>query len=232
VFDPGPHFDEEGAFLDTAAVVQNLDLVVTSDTAVAHLAGALGAPAWVALPLACDWRWLRGRDDSPWYPTLRLFRQHRWGDWDDLFRRIADELRHLVPSSEGPLVIETSAGELIDKLTILEIKSERIVEEGKRANVLRERDALRDAYSRLAARAEEVGRLKEELRAVNEALWQIEDDIRRCEQAGDFGPRFVELARSVYRENDRRAALKRALNELLGSPLKEEKVYAPPTSGP
>jgi hypothetical protein len=66
--------------------------VITPDTSLAHLAGALGVPAWVALPLGPDWRWLERRDDSPWYPTLRLFRQQKWGDWDDVFGRIADAL--------------------------------------------------------------------------------------------------------------------------------------------
>ncbi len=80
-------------FMDTAAVVTNLDLVIAPDTAVAHLAGALGVPVWLALPFACDWRWLADRDDSPWYPTMRLFRQERWGDWDEVFQRMAGELR-------------------------------------------------------------------------------------------------------------------------------------------
>jgi hypothetical protein len=81
-----------GAFMDTAALMQNLDLVITSDTAIAHLAGALGVPVWVALPLAPDWRWLLRREDSPWYPSMRLFRQTRWGHWDDVFQRMAREL--------------------------------------------------------------------------------------------------------------------------------------------
>jgi Tfp pilus assembly protein PilF len=80
-------------FADTAAVIQHLDLVVTVDTAVAHLAGALGVAVWVALPFVADWRWLRDREDSPWYPTMRLFRQRRVGDWTDVFQRIAAALR-------------------------------------------------------------------------------------------------------------------------------------------
>jgi len=79
-------------FAVTAAVIANLDLVVSIDSAVAHLAGALGAPAWVALSFAPDWRWLLEREESPWYPTARLFRQARPGDWDDVFRRIAAAL--------------------------------------------------------------------------------------------------------------------------------------------
>ena len=81
-----------GPFMDTAAVMKNLDLVITSDTAIAHLAGALGVPAWVALTLVPDWRWFLKREDSPWYPSLRLFRQEQPGDWGAVFRRIAATL--------------------------------------------------------------------------------------------------------------------------------------------
>jgi hypothetical protein len=84
--------DQWTDFADTAAAVVNLDLVVTVDTAVAHLAGALGVPTWMALPSAPDWRWGLGREDSPWYPTVRLFRQEQRGEWDPVFARIAEEL--------------------------------------------------------------------------------------------------------------------------------------------
>lgn len=87
--------DEAAAFLDTAAAIVNLDLVVTCDTSLAHLAGALGRPVWVALPFVADWRWLRGRADSPWYPTMRLFRQDRPGDWAGVFGRMSNGLRRL-----------------------------------------------------------------------------------------------------------------------------------------
>jgi hypothetical protein len=82
-----------GAFMDTAAIMKNVDLVISADTAVAHLAGALGVPVWVALPLVPDWRWLLERDDSPWYPTVRLFRQRQLGNWEDVFVRIAAKLK-------------------------------------------------------------------------------------------------------------------------------------------
>jgi Tfp pilus assembly protein PilF len=89
VIDLGSRFDD---FMDCAAVLSNLDLVITPDTSVAHLAGALGVPVWVALPFAPDWRWLLDREDSPWYPTMRLFRQRDWGDWNEVFQRMSRDL--------------------------------------------------------------------------------------------------------------------------------------------
>jgi tetratricopeptide (TPR) repeat protein len=85
--------DAGAAFADTAAILRHLDLVITADTAVAHLAGAVGVPVWVALSAITDWRWLIGRKDSPWYPTMRLVRQERLGDWSGVFRRMAAALR-------------------------------------------------------------------------------------------------------------------------------------------
>jgi hypothetical protein len=96
VIDLGDDLDREaGAFMDTAAIIGHLDLVVTSDSATAHLAGALGAPVWVALPRAPEWRWMLERTDTPWYPTMRLFRQKALGDWQTPFRQMAAELTWL-----------------------------------------------------------------------------------------------------------------------------------------
>jgi tetratricopeptide (TPR) repeat protein len=91
--DLGSRLDNSGgAFMETAAVMKCLDLVITSDTSIAHLAGALAVPVWVALPLVPDWRWLLERDDSPWYPSMHLFRQTRYGQWSDVFERMAKQL--------------------------------------------------------------------------------------------------------------------------------------------
>src|SRR5262249_2844689 len=87
-FDAGPD-----AFVDTAAVMENLDLIITTDTSIAHLAGALGRPVWVALKRVPDWRWMLDRQDSPWYPTMRLFRQQRDGEWKHVFANIQECLR-------------------------------------------------------------------------------------------------------------------------------------------
>ncbi len=85
--------EEFNDFSDTAAVIANMDLVISVDTAVAHLAGAMAKPVWILIPFVADWRWLLDRDDSPWYPTARLFRQQTPQRWDDVFKRVADELQ-------------------------------------------------------------------------------------------------------------------------------------------
>jgi hypothetical protein len=85
--------DQDAAMVDSAAIMQHLDLVITSDTAIAHLAGALGRPVWVLLQVGCDWRWLADRADSPWYPTMRLFRQRVFGDWSGVFNEVVEALR-------------------------------------------------------------------------------------------------------------------------------------------
>ena len=119
-----------------------------------------------------------------------------------------------------------SWGELLDKITILEIKTEQLTDAAKLANVRKELDELartRDAALQMPADALA---LIADLKAVNQKLWVIEDDIRDCERNKDFGAHFIELARSVYFTNDERARLKRRLNDLLGSALVEEKSYA------
>jgi tetratricopeptide (TPR) repeat protein len=225
VTDLASRLDEtSGPFMDTAAVMKSLDLVITCDSVLGHLAGALGVPAWVALPFVPDWRWLLDREDSPWYPTLRLFRQTRLDDWEGVFLRMAAALSELL-ARPRPITIEVAPGELIDKITILEIKEAHWTDATKVANVRRELGVLTAARDQAVRGSVALAQLTAELRGVNEALWQIEDDIRLCERDQDFGGRFIALARSVYRQNDRRAVLKRKINELLGSSLIEEKGY-------
>ena len=89
-------------FADAAAAIDELDLLICVDTAPAHIAGALGKPVWVLLPTPCDWRWLDGRDNSPWYPSMRLFRQTRRGEWSDVFSRVAAALREFVRDRANP----------------------------------------------------------------------------------------------------------------------------------
>ncbi len=124
------------------------------------------------------------------------------------------------------IAVEVSAGELIDKITILEIKRERIADAAKRANVEAELETLARARDAAIRPSAELAGLTQRLKNINERLWVIEDDIRDKERARTFDAGFIELARAVYRTNDERADVKRAINTALGSRLVEEKSYA------
>lgn len=127
--------------------------------------------------------------------------------------------------------VPISHGELIDKLTILEIKCARMTDPTQRAHVEHER-ALLDAVLRAGVPADDrLPALRKELSRINAALWDIEDEIRACEARRDFSERFIALARSVYRTNDHRAAIKKQINLMLGSELVEEKSYVDPDTG-
>ncbi len=122
--------------------------------------------------------------------------------------------------------IPVGAGELIDKITILTIKSERIADQEKLANIRHELALLLEVRHHALGAFAELPQLQQALQTINEALWEIEDDIRDCERANDFGAKFIKLARAVYVTNDRRAKAKRAVDEHVGSPIVEEKSYA------
>jgi hypothetical protein len=128
----------------------------------------------------------------------------------------------------GEMTVPVSIGEVLDKITILQIKSERLRDEAKLRNVGDELRALTQAFDgQFPVLDDEIKRLVAALKAVNETLWEIEDDIRECERRKSFDARFIELARAVYQTNDERAALKREINVQLGSQLIEEKSYTP-----
>lgn len=129
------------------------------------------------------------------------------------------------PTGEGiHILAPISAGELVDKITILQIKTERMTDPAKLVNVAHELAALvalRDSHG-----LEGIETLSEDLKVVNETLWQVEDEIRELEAEGRFDARFIELARAVYATNDRRAAIKKEINLMVGSAIVEEKSYA------
>ena len=230
-FDSGPD-----AFIDTAAVMENLDLIITSDTSIAHFAGALGRSTWVALKYVPDWRWLLDREDSPWYPTMRLFRQSERDNWQPVFANMERELRSLLNERKGETnsahtlrissnpTVQVSWGEFIDKMTILEIKEARLTSSDAVANVRRELTVLR-AVQKIHAKSLRLAHLTKELKAINEALWEIENQIRAKEAARDFDQGFIDLARSVYFHNDKRGKVKRQIDILMNSEIVEEKQY-------
>ena len=234
---------EEHGFLDAAAVMHCVDLVITLDSALAHLAGALGCRTWIALNDAPEWRWQRDRTDSPWYPTALLFSQNKPGDWDGVFTRMAEALRDILPAATSdqaqlakslPLA-PVSCGEILDKITILEIKSHRLTSPEALADVGRELRHLRSVAESFHKIGVDVEADVDRLRSVNAQLWDVEEALRSCEAKGRFGKNFTALARSVYKLNDQRAAFKRTINAALNSELIEHKSYLggePATDGP
>lgn len=130
-----------------------------------------------------------------------------------------------------PILAPVSAGELIDKITILRVKATRIGDAAKEANVRTELALLEEIAARELPRSPQLEDLVAQLTEVNAALWDIEDGKRDCERRQDFGPDFVALARRVYIDNDRRAAVKRQINTLVGSEIVEEKSYKPYLAG-
>ena len=240
--DFGPDFDNNhGPFMDSAAVMENLDLVITIDTSIAHLAGALGVPVWVMLPYVPDWRWFLGKNGSPWYPTMRLFRQGKTRDWNAVIKEVIGALsnimettlgnKRVLPSSgtgkkiQSSVKVEVSIGEFIDKLVILKIKAERITDPLKLGNITIELGILQSIYEKQISKSIKLDGLIEELWKVNNKLWDIEDALREKERHKRYDQDFIELARSVYFTNDHRANVKRLINELLGSHIIEEKSY-------
>lgn len=129
------------------------------------------------------------------------------------------------------LVIEIGAGELFDRLTILEIKARHARDEEQRLRVAGELGRARDLSERGALPFGEIAGLVSELRAVNERLWVVEDELRCCEATRDFGPRFVELSRAVYKNNDLRAAIKRTIDERVTPAFVQDKIYAQDDGG-
>ena len=130
------------------------------------------------------------------------------------------------PPSGTTVTVKVSPGELIDKIAILGIKTERITDPEKLANIRIELETLTAVRDAALIPSALLRGLAAELKRINATLWDVEDDIRDHERDGDFGPGFIELARNVYRTNDRRSEVKRRINELLGSRLIEEKSYA------
>jgi len=123
------------------------------------------------------------------------------------------------------ILVPVSPGELLDKISILEIKSERMTQPDQLSNVRAELQLLQETWDRSFSLAEGLHALLSELKTVNQKLWDVEDEIRAKERAGTFDARFIELARSVYLTNDRRSQIKKELNRRLGSGIVEEKSY-------
>ncbi|TGG79893.1 MAG: tetratricopeptide repeat protein, partial [Aphanocapsa feldmannii 288cV] len=189
-------------FVETAAIILNCDLIITSDTVVAHLAGGLGKPTWLLLKNIPDWRWGIAGEISFWYPSMRLFRQQERGNWPEVMQRVATALESFTsncadtpaPAKKAIAIsIPVSLAELLDKITILEIKSKQFCGEQKK-NVDHELSLLKHVLRQSGV--ELLPEQQQQLKAVNQSLWQIEESIREHERRKDFDEAFIALARS------------------------------------
>jgi tetratricopeptide (TPR) repeat protein len=225
-------------FLESAAIIANCDLVITNDTAVAHLAGGMGKTTWLLLHKVPDWRWGLESESSFWYPSMRLFRQKQAGDWDEVMERVAKELDRIlrftrVPQSPAPasspaarkqalqsILAPISLGELIDKISILQLKAQHFAG-ASLENARMELKALEVIFNSLPF-AMEAGPI-ERLKAVNNEIWQLEDGIAEQERNKEFGETYIQLARSIQQKNDLRAAIKKEINTTYGFAFVDEK---------
>jgi tetratricopeptide (TPR) repeat protein len=236
----GEGFDASpDSFIDCAAVMASLDLVVTADTSIAHLAGALGRPVLVALKHAADWRWLQDRDDSPWYPTMRLCRQARKGDWTGVLDRIAAwveplaaarTVTHQASPPAAAVSIPVSVGELIDKMTILEMEESRTTDPCKRANARRELARLQMIRLEIGLGNAKLRTLETELKDVNVRLWQLQDSLRKRDALGAPDTELADLARQACKAYGTREGLKQGIDFLVRCMVSETKSY--PASDP
>ena len=235
-----PRVDEALDFHETAAILANCDLVITSDTAIAHLAGGMGRPTWLLLTAIPEWRWGLEGERSFWYPSMRLFRQRRAGDWGELIERVVTALRAIAtaqPSGLGVVKREGEMGaerigpmrrsdrprlaaplalsELIDRITRLELE----LEAGAPATRDRSRDELAELQALLkdlprAPEAEAFGRLRQ----LNRDLLKIRAALADHEQRRDFGEVFVRLARSRLQQEERLEAIKAGIDGRCADP--------------
>ena len=213
------------------AIIKQMNLVITIDTDIAHIAGASDINTWLLSPYTAQ------QSTSPdvlkkHYPTITVYQQQDPLSWEPIINHLIQNVEnllfgnHTTPSAN--LIAEVSVGELVDKMSILEIKSERIQDPKKLQNILNEQQALKkvfETYISKEKRTKKLHKLMRKIKSVNEKLWNIEDDIRNKEAKKEFDTQFIQLARSVYFTNDERGEIKRKINNLIGSRLVEEKTY-------
>lgn len=218
-----PEIDACWDFEDIAAIASHCQLVISCDSAPAHLAAAIGRPTWLLLPKQPDWRWGIAGNTSFWYPSLLLFRQSIDGNWLNAVAEMGQQLIQFI-AAQNPLPLHPpmGLGELIDKITILSIKVNQLSGNAKN-NAAHELRELSDIFERLPF-AVATG-LINELLTINCTLWVTEDRLRAKELTRSYDCEFMTLARSVYLYNDKRAAIKRLINSSYGSALIEEKSY-------
>lgn len=238
--------DNVNAFEDTIAIIKNVDLVITVDTSIVHLAGLLGVKTWLVLGFMSDWRWFQDEKKTDWYESVELFRSKIIDDWTEVLEEVENKLKtelkneinNKIPNKINNKMHNTtpyeltnkeitipkipiSIGELFDKFSILDIKMEKIKEPEKLIHVKTELEYLKP-YLRKYDITEE---LYTNLKNVNKSLWDIEDKLRIKEKNKEFDDGFIKLSRSVYFTNDKRSEIKKNINIFFNSNIVEVKEY-------
>lgn len=213
---------ESGPFQDTAAILRNIDLLIASDSALVHLAGAMGVPTWVLLPVHPDWRFLLERDDSPWYPTFQLYRQTRYGDWEEVFERVVLALENATSSQTiiPAVTVDLSPAELVDRITSLEVERER-----KGSDFPSDYDSRHErTYQYLVGRARQIGwsgdieRLSREMRQLHSEMRELRESLGSSQET-PLDTDYAERARRYFERDNRRREIMQQINFQLGSRL-------------
>lgn len=216
------HFDKQikQTLANITTLIYHMDLMITTQPLLAYIAETLGKRAWLIVPAHTHKQEIEQK-----HPHVTVFVK---STQDELLCALLHQLVYLICKPSAQIVTaEIAIGELIDKMTILEIKTERIQDEEKLYNIYTELDSLQKTFDQWIDIHPELETLIAQLKAANEALWVTEDLIRDKEREKLFDNEFIQLARKVYLQNDERCRIKRKINELLGSRLVEEKSYKP-----
>ncbi len=225
LFDFGDDLDGDGkAFLDTAAIMMSLDLIVTVDTSIAHVAGALGRPVHILLRREPDWRWLAREKDSVWYPTATLFRQRIPNEWaEPMAMVVADVVARMAPSISSQPVdalprLPVSFGELADQLARLTL--DRRGNDVSGSEVARRHDVFLSEWEKTSSNNSVLRTLQKELEEILAMNREVEAQLVSMEARGEFGQPFVGLVRELRRSNAKRADLMHRIDVLAPSDIR------------
>lgn len=198
----GADFDNEhGRFMDTAAVMKNLDLVISVDTSTCHLAGGLGVPVWVMLPFPADWRWLLDRTDTPWYPTMTLYRQEAHGDWAPVIAQIKEDLRVLAQQKKRKKSDTPSIAQAYDTMTLDELAYHATM---SMVNPQHTADsALYKTYEHHYHHIPSFQKLADELLSINKELYELDTHLTK-KQYSVFDTHYMTLLQQAVRMNNRK----------------------------
>ncbi|MFC1842107.1 tetratricopeptide repeat protein [Candidatus Dependentiae bacterium] len=222
----GPDFDKShGRFMDTAALIKNLDLIVSVDTSVCHVSAALGAQVWTMLPNPADWRWMLKTNKTPWYPNMRLFRQKEYGTWENLMQAVKQEVCKLVGEKnvkassidDKSKIEDLPFQETLDKLIILKIKYDDSQDPNIGKELEKTEDQLRKMLLLYKANTDELDTLAEKLYDINSQLIYMDKQISKLEDKSVLNPDFIDLTKRVLLINKLKQHVKKEIKGIIKS---------------